>query len=120
MNTHDDRMSEWKRYPDTEAYLAEKLAQFVDAVPPARALDADLSVRTSSRLSDWLDHLVLADGDTPRARLVEYGFVPQAVSATSSDGVYHHPGALFPRVLLRGREGVTPGTVLAAALQVEQ
>lgn len=120
MNVLDDMTSEWKRYPETEAYLAEKLTQFVDAVPPARALDVDLSVRTSSRLSDWLDHLVLVDGDAPRARLVEYGFVPQAAPALSNDRVYHHPGALFPRVVLRGQEGVTPGTVLAVALQVEE
>ena len=120
MNALDNMMSEWKRYPEAEAYLAEKLTQFVDVVPLARTLDADLSVRTSSRLSDWIDHLVLVDGDTPRARLAEYGFMPRMVPASSGDVVYHHPGAYFARVVLRGREGVAPGTVLTAALQVEE
>ncbi len=115
-----DMSLEWKRYPETETYLEKKLAQFVDAVPPARTLDVDLCARTSSRLSDWVDHLVLVDGDTPRARLTEYGFVPQAVPAAPSVGVYHHPGACFPRILLLGREGVAPGTVLVTALQVEE
>jgi hypothetical protein len=82
-------------------------------------LQADLLLQTSSRLVDWLDHLILAAGDAPRGELTELGFEIEEVPAEQGDIVYYHPGALFPRVILRDRPGATPGTVLGAAIQVE-
>jgi hypothetical protein len=110
---------DWQRYPEAEAFLSEKVGQFVGAVPFARALEANLILHTSSRLVDWLDHLVLADGDTPRGQLVDLGFEPQEVPVEPGDVVYRHPGALFPGVLLRTGTSGKPGEVVAAALQVE-
>ena len=70
MTTPSDPMVEWLRFPEAEAFVAAKLDEFVGAVPPARKLQADLILHTSSRLVDWLDHLVLADGDMSSHRVV--------------------------------------------------
>ena len=58
MVTQPERV-EWLRYPETETFVVNCLDQFVAAMPPVHALAADLMARTSSRLVDWLDHLVL-------------------------------------------------------------
>jgi hypothetical protein len=113
-------MVEWLRYPEAEAFVSARLEQFMTDVPLARALQADLILHTSSRLVDWLDHLILADGDTPRRQLAEFGFEPEEVPlATPGDRVYYHPGALFPRVVLRPGTGAAAGAVVGAAIQVE-
>jgi len=75
--------------------------------------------RTGTRLIDWLDHLVLAGGDRPRGQLANLGFEREEVSTDPGDVVYYHPGAIFPRMLLRSGSSASPGQVLAAAIQVE-
>jgi len=112
-------MVEWLRYPEAEAFVAAKLDRCISLVPPARTLQADLILHTNSRLVDWLDHLVLADGDVARGQLADLGFEPQEVPAEPGDVVYHHPGALFPNLVLRAGSGGQPGDVVAAAIQVE-
>ena len=116
--------TEWLRYPEAELYLAKLLDECVTALPPMRSLAVDLLARTGSRLVDWLDHLVLADGDTPRGQLADLGFEPEVVPAEPGDTVYYHPGAILPRIVLRSAHRRTqnrarPGEVVAAAIQVE-
>ncbi len=110
---------DWQRHPDAEAFVDEQVDEFVAAVPPARQLADDLLARTGSRLADWLDHLVLAGGDAPRGRLADLGFEREEVPAAPGDEVYYHPGAIFPRIVLREGNGAEPGRTLAAALGVE-
>jgi hypothetical protein len=119
MTSPSDPMVEWLRYPESEVFVIEKLDQLVATVPPARTLQSDLTVHTSSRLIDWLDHLVLADGDTPRGQLADLGFEPEDVPAEPGDTVYRHPGAIFPRVVLRAKIDAEAGDVVGAAIQVE-
>lgn len=114
------RTGAWLRYPEAEQVLSNLLAGYLDAMPPARALDADLLIKTGSRLVDWLDHLVLADGDTARGQLADLGFEPEGVPTAAGDVALHHPGALFPRLILRGGTGAQGGAVVAAAIQVEE
>jgi hypothetical protein len=95
------------------------LDDFARDMPAARALARSLQAHTGSRLEDWVDHLVLAGGDRPRGQLDDLGFEPEGVSSDAGDTVYSHPGAVFPRILLRAEAGVAPGSVIAAALQVE-
>jgi len=75
-------------------------------------------VRASSRLIDWIDHLTLADGETPRGRLADLGFEAKEVPAEPGDLVFFHPGAIFPRIVLRASDAPA-GTVLAGAILVE-
>jgi hypothetical protein len=110
---------EWLRYPDAEAYVAKRVDAFVAAMPMVRDLGDDLHAHTSSRLVDWLDHLELADGDGPRGQLADLGFEPEEVPSEPDTTVYCHPGAIFPRILLRDETGKTPGSTIAAAIQVE-
>jgi hypothetical protein len=122
----------WFRHPEAEAFVASRLDELTAALPAARDLAAALEARTSSRLFDWVDHLVLADGDRPRSQLADLGFEREEVPAGIGETVYHHPGTMLPRILLReghpprtpgGPSGPGPaaaGAPLAVALQVEE
>jgi hypothetical protein len=110
---------QWRRHAEADAYVTALLDEYLVALPPARALAAELMRRTGSRLVDWLDHLVLADGDLARGQLGDLGFEVEGVPADPGDVVYYHPGAIFPRMVLRAGSGADPGCILAAAIQVE-
>jgi hypothetical protein len=116
----NEREFQWHCHPEAEAYVDEHLDQFVGAMPHAQALTRALHARTGTRLFDWIDHLVLAGGDTPRGQLADLGFEREEVAAPAGDAVYHHPGTIFPRILLRDDAGALPGTVVAAAIHVEE
>jgi hypothetical protein len=110
---------QWRRHPEAEAYLLERLDEAVEAMPPLRGFQAELRAHTSSRLVAWLDHLVVAGGDRPRGILADLGFEPEDAPAEPGDTVYHHPGTMLPRIVLRDGADTAPGTTVAAAIQVE-
>jgi hypothetical protein len=110
---------EWLRHPEAESYVTERLDELVAAMPQLRTLATSLLANTGSRLIDWLDHLVLADGDVPQGQLADLGFEPEAVPSEPEDIVHHHPGAILPRVVLRSETDAAAGSTIAAAIQVE-
>jgi hypothetical protein len=114
-----EEQSRWRRYPEAEQFVDNCLEQFVNGVPAARDLQTQLMAKTSTRLVDWVDHLVLANGDVPKGKLTDLGFEPEDVAAEPGDRVLYHPGAIFPRLVLRDGTGAPSGTVLAVALGVE-
>ena len=117
--TTEHETFEWLRYPEAEAFVTECMEALTSSMPATRALAADLLAHTGSRLVDWLDHLVLGDGQAARGRLSDLGFEPEEVPARAVDTVYYHPGAVLPRIVLRAGDGARPGWTVAAAIQVE-
>jgi hypothetical protein len=116
--------TEWLRYPEAEAYVGRLLDKVTADMPAANELAVELLDKTGSRLLDWLDHLIVVDGDRPRGELADLGFEIEDVPAPEGDTVYYHPGAIFPRIVLgRGEhiatQSLDPGTIIAAAVQVE-
>jgi hypothetical protein len=111
---------EWFRYPEAEDYVVQRLEELVVAVPPVRMFAGSLMAQTSSHLVDWLDHLVLADGPGLQEQLADLGFLPEDVPAPEGDTVYHHPGSILPRLVLRQETGMAAGTTVGAAIQVEE
>jgi hypothetical protein len=110
---------EWDLYPEAEAWLLDHLESWVAEVPAARALSESLLHRAGCRLADWLDHIILADGDRPRAQLGELGFEPEDVEAQPGDIVYHLPAAILPRIVLRAEVDGEPGTAIGGFIHVE-
>lgn len=118
--TMQGQQFEWRRHPEAEAFLIERLEPFVAAVPPFRTFAVRLYQRASGRLIDWLDHLVLTGGEAVRGELAKLGFETEGAPADQGDVVYRHPGAILPLVVLREREQTPGGDVVAAAIQVEE
>lgn len=111
---------EWLRYPEAEQLIVDRLQELVLAMPSVRTVADRLYAHASGRLMDWLDHLVLADGDRVRGLLSDLGFQPEEVPVEPHGGVYHHPGATFPRIVLREGVAASPGSTIAAAIKVEE
>jgi hypothetical protein len=108
----------WQRHPEAEAYVRQHLDALTTPLPAAAALDARMLAHTGSRLSDWVDHLILSAGDRPLGELRDLGFEQEEVPAHPGDQVFRHPGTVLPPILLRPSPS-GPGTPLAAAIQVE-
>ena len=112
--------SQWRRYPEVAAFVADRLDQFAADMPPVQALQAQMMLYADNRLADWLDHVVLVDGDAVRGQLGDLGFEPEDVPSAPGDTVYHHPGGLFPWLVLRAESVATPGDVIAVAISVDE
>lgn len=114
----------WRRHPEAENYLGQRLSAFTQALPAAAHLESEMVARTGSHLFDWLDHLILAAGDRPRGELRDLGFESEQAPAEPGDEVWRHPGTMLPPILLRPTASgpgtpLAPGRVLSAAIQVE-
>jgi hypothetical protein len=76
--------------------------------------------QADNRLVDWLDHLVLADGNAVQGQLTDLGFEPEDVSAEPGDTIYSHPGGAFPWLVLREGMDIPSGEIVAAAISVDE
>jgi hypothetical protein len=81
---------EWTTHPQAEALVDGLVADAIEASPQVRLLAERLSVETSTRLVDWLDHIA-----TPTSPEVLTG----AGFASPVDGVWRHPSAQLPAVV---------------------
>jgi hypothetical protein len=112
--------SEWLRHPKAEAFVRERLDQFTASMSPVQALQAKMKKQADIRLADWLDHLVLANGDAVQGQLTDLGFEPEDVSAEPGDTICHHPGGVFPWLVLREGTDIPSGEIVAAAISVDE
>lgn len=89
---------QWQRHPEAEQLLMSLVDQAAKQLPAIRILEQQLLEQTSTRLFDWLDHVVVPDKPELQQQLQKLGFVEQAGNDFKKS--YHHPGAQFPRVIL--------------------
>lgn len=115
---HDE--FQWRRHPEAEAWVAARLAQLEARLPRASTWATDLQRRTSSRLVDWIDHMVVAAGLKAQADLIELGWEREETPTEPNHTAYHHPGARLPRILLYDQDELPPGDTVSAAIQVEE
>lgn len=89
---------DWKCHPRAEKLLLDALEEAALKNHVIEQLQKDLLEKTSTRLFDWLDHLILSIDHTTESELKEVGFTLQE---TKSDyKVYRHLGAQLPAVVL--------------------
>ena len=89
----------WKCQPEAEALVV----RFLDAACRQNSfiasLSNDLLKHTSTRLFDWVDHIVAGYSEKLENELEQSGYV--AESAAPAYRVYYHPGAQLPRFVIR-------------------
>lgn len=105
---------EWKCHPKSEALITDILNQCCRANPFIETLSQDLLTHTSTRLFDWLDHVVVQYSPAVEKELEENGFVATATAA--SYRVFHHPGAQLPHVILKEEASAQPAIGVAVAV----
>lgn len=107
---------DWRRWPETEAFVDGLIARALDANPFAAGLARRMESETSTRFKDWVDHLVVADRPGLSRTLSGLGYARQSVTYATNSPVFGHEGGMFPRL------AVVPGgteDVLEVAIQVE-
>ncbi len=90
--------TQWKCHPKAEHALVELLEGCSRLNPAIARLQEQLLQDTSTRLFDWLDHLIIGSQQSQEEKWEELGFVSETVAA--SYRVLHHPGAQFPRLVV--------------------
>lgn len=108
----------WERWPQAEALIESHLDRFLMYHPRARALAVEMYTTASTRLLDWLDHLVIRSGERLEEQVREAGFERDEVEAPAGTVVFRHPGAQLPRLALRLDGGDEPQT-LAVAIKAD-
>lgn len=92
---------DWKRFPDTEAFLAQQYQVALGGNTFAAKLADRMKRETSTRFDDWVDHLVLADRPGLPEELVRLGYEREPhLTYDVNVPVFAHMGALFPRIAL--------------------
>lgn len=104
---------QWQCHPKAENALLSILDQCCQANPFVDNLKQDLLKVSSTRLFDWLDHVVVGHSDHLEKELEDTGFVSE--SAAASYRVWRHPGAQLPRVVMHDE----PGRALGVAVNVD-
>lgn len=106
---------QWKCHPKAEALLHDILDQSCKANPFIATLSQNLLTQTSTRLFDWLDHVIVEYSANLEMELEESGFCATATAA--SYRVFHHPGAQLPRVIMK--EEVCSQPIIGIAVNVD-
>jgi hypothetical protein len=89
---------QWQCQPKAEALVKRFLDESVKANAMIAGLEHDLLKHTSTRLFDWVDHVVVGRSEDVERELEEAGFVAELVTPTYR--VFHHLGAQLPRVVV--------------------
>jgi hypothetical protein len=101
----------WEVQPAAAAWVARQVEILSGQNSAIARLAKVLGDQTGTRLTDWIDHLVLRDNDPEAAEDVEQeladaGFKPQECDRENYR-VWRQPEGLFPPVLVgRGRHGM--------------
>ena len=104
---------EWKRWPETEAFVDELIATALAGNAFAATLAERMPAETGTRFTVWVDHLVVTDGPAWSDRLEALGYERQPIRYAVGSPVFAHPGGIFPRIAVvaawerrRGRRGM--------------
>ncbi len=100
----------WERQAAAEKLFLAHIDQFKRANSDIGKLEQKLLSQTSTRLLDWIDHLVLPPADDLLETLDSLGF--EKLSAAGQEA-YCHPGALLPGInIVSGGSQEFPGIAL--------
>ncbi len=101
---------QWKCEPRAEALVLRALEEACRKNPFLDRLQNDLLKLTSTRLFDWLDHIVVGNSPALEKELEESGFI--AEDATPTYRVFYHPGAQLPRLIVKDHDQAVVGVAL--------
>lgn len=101
----------WKCEPEAENLALSILEQAAKSNSFIAKLSEDLLKHTSTRLFDWIDHLIV--GLTPDLdhQLEKAGYISDAAAPTYR--VFHHPGAQLPRIVVRDHDQPVAGVAIS-------
>jgi hypothetical protein len=117
------RAFEWRRWPETEAFIADRIATALEGNAFAARLAERMIHETGTRFHVWLDHIVIRGGPGLASQLATLGYARQPITYSVGVPVYAHEGGMFPRLAVssgdRSSNGDTGIAVPEIAIKVE-
>lgn len=95
----------WHCQPQAERLIHQQLDFMLELNHAIKRLRLDLLEKTSTRLQDWMDHIVCVYTDALVTNLQEAGFTLQETSLDYD--TYRHLGAQLPAVVLNKKDSKT-------------
>lgn len=89
----------WECQPEAEKIILDALDKCCEQNNFIRIFSDALFNETSTRLLDWVDHILLGHSEGLEKKLEAAGFI--STISTQLYRVYHHPGAQLPRVIVK-------------------
>ncbi|MEC7840431.1 MAG: hypothetical protein VX777_10370 [Chlamydiota bacterium] len=102
---------QWEQHPKAEAFINDFVQVCCTVNVSIASLQSDLLKHTSTRLFDWVDHIVVKKVKGLQDQLEEIGFELDLV--TQSYRVFHHPGAQLPRIMVKDHDEATLGVAVS-------
>lgn len=104
-------MFQWKCEPKAEELVQHILDRAVERNPEIATLQASLINYTSSRLFDWIDHVIIGVSPELEKKILSTGY--QIESHTPTYKIFNHPGAQLPRIILREEDKGSSGIAVS-------
>lgn len=102
---------QWQCQPQAEALVLSLLEKAIQANSDILALQKDLLKHTSTRLFDWVDHIIVSYSPTLEKDLEATGFI--STMAAQDYRLFHHPGAQLPRIVVKDQDQALVGVAVA-------
>lgn len=97
---------DWKRWPETEAFVNGLIAEALVGNDFAANLSRRMTEETGTRFFDWVDHLVVDRAAAKIADLEALGFSREPETTREfRQPVFQHQGGIFPRLALADGPG---------------
>jgi hypothetical protein len=90
---------QWECQPQAERLILDVVDRALQANAFIAELQKELLKKTSTRLFDWVDHIVIRSTEELKEELQSSGFKLQGSEADHH--VYYHPGAQLPRIVIK-------------------
>lgn len=90
---------QWLCHPEAEQFFLQTLSHSISKNGALQKISQDLTRKTSTRLFDWVDHVMVPESEKTREKLQHYGFQEEGEALC-------HPGAQFPAVVFGDEYGV--------------
>src|SRR5262249_52949889 len=91
---------DWKRWPETEAFVDEAIARALDGNSFGAQLSDRMRRETGTDFKVWVDHLVLRGEAALQHRLESLGYRRDKTEHSFGVPVFAHHGGMFPRIAL--------------------
>jgi len=96
---------DWGLYPQTEKFLYDQITFFLKHHGFASKLSTRMEKETSTRIFDWIDHIVLPEKKVQQNSLDQLGFKDvEGINHQPGDRVFIHPESIFFPVILSSKE----------------
>jgi hypothetical protein len=107
---------DWKRWPETEAFVNELLVAALEGNSFAAHLAERMHTETSTRFKDWVDHFLISEQPGLARKLTSLGYERQIITYDINVALFIHHGGMFPTIAVKLGSGPV---VYEVAIKVE-